>query len=113
MSPNRRSEQRTICCLLHGIARGKKLIGPVGLIKAVAIGERIISAIAMDEAGELLARNPEPSTVIPDARKSELESISGHRRALGKWPEAVCAENTRGSGSSWVVLTPQAEKPDF
>jgi hypothetical protein len=31
----------------------------------------------------------------------------------GEWPEAVCAENTRGSGSSWVNLAPRAEKPDF
>jgi hypothetical protein len=36
-----------------------------------------------------------------------------YRHVLGEWPEAVCAENTRGSGSSWIVLVPQAEKPDF
>ena len=36
-----------------------------------------------------------------------------YRRVLGEWPESVCAENTRGSGSSWVVLTPRADKPDF
>jgi hypothetical protein len=28
----------------------------------------------------------------------------------GEWPEAVCAENTQGSGSSWVNLVPRAEK---
>jgi hypothetical protein len=36
-----------------------------------------------------------------------------YRRAQGTWPEAVCAENTRGAGSSWVSLVPQAAKPDF
>jgi hypothetical protein len=36
-----------------------------------------------------------------------------YRRVLGEWPEAVCAENTRASGSSWVSVVPQAEKPDF
>ena len=36
-----------------------------------------------------------------------------YRPVLGDWPEAVCAENTQGSGSSWVVLVPQADKPDF
>jgi hypothetical protein len=35
-----------------------------------------------------------------------------YRRAQGEWPEAVCAENTRGSGS-WVSQVPQAERPDF
>jgi hypothetical protein len=29
------------------------------------------------------------------------------------WPEGVCAENPRGSGSSWIVLVPRADKPDF
>jgi hypothetical protein len=36
-----------------------------------------------------------------------------YRHVQGTWPEAVCAENTRGSGSSWVSLLPQALKPDF
>jgi hypothetical protein len=36
-----------------------------------------------------------------------------YRPVLGDWPEAICAENTQGSGSSWVVLVPQADKPDF
>jgi hypothetical protein len=36
-----------------------------------------------------------------------------YRRAQGTWPEAVCAENTRGAGSSWVSLVPQALKADF
>jgi hypothetical protein len=36
-----------------------------------------------------------------------------YRPVLGEWPEAICAENTQGSGSSWVVLVPQADKPDF
>jgi hypothetical protein len=44
---------------------------------------------------------------------SPWSALVTYRHALGKWPEAVCAENTRGSGSSWVVLTPQAEMPDF
>ncbi len=36
-----------------------------------------------------------------------------YRRVQGTWPEAVCAENTRGSGSSWVSLVHQAARPDF
>jgi hypothetical protein len=36
-----------------------------------------------------------------------------YRRVQGIWPEAVCAENTRGAGSSWVSLVPEAAKPDF
>jgi hypothetical protein len=36
-----------------------------------------------------------------------------YRHVQGTWPEAVCAENTRGSGSSWVSLVPHALKPDF
>jgi len=36
-----------------------------------------------------------------------------YRPVLGFWPEAICAENTQGSGSSWVVIVPRADKPDF
>jgi len=36
-----------------------------------------------------------------------------YRPVLGVWPEVACAENTQGSGSSWVVLVPQADKSDF
>jgi hypothetical protein len=36
-----------------------------------------------------------------------------YRPVLGVWPEAICAENTQGSGSSWVVIVPKADKPDF
>ena len=36
-----------------------------------------------------------------------------YRPVLGRWPEAICAENTQGSGSSWVVIVPRADKPDF
>jgi len=36
-----------------------------------------------------------------------------YRRVQGLWPEAVCAENTRGAGASWVSLVPEAAKPDF
>jgi hypothetical protein len=36
-----------------------------------------------------------------------------YRHVLGEWPEVVCAENTRGGGSSWVSLVPHADKPDF
>jgi hypothetical protein len=36
-----------------------------------------------------------------------------YRHVLGEWPEVVCAENPRGSGSSWVSLVPHADKPDF
>jgi hypothetical protein len=36
-----------------------------------------------------------------------------YRPVLRLWPEAICAENTQGSGSSWVVIVPRADKPDF
>ena len=36
-----------------------------------------------------------------------------YRPVLGRWPEAICAENTQGSGSSWVVIVPRADTPDF
>jgi hypothetical protein len=36
-----------------------------------------------------------------------------YRPVQGTWPEAVCAENTQGSGSAWVVQVPKSEKPDF
>jgi hypothetical protein len=36
-----------------------------------------------------------------------------YRHVLGEWPEAVCAENTRGFGLSWDSLVPRAAKPDF
>jgi hypothetical protein len=36
-----------------------------------------------------------------------------YRHVLSGWPETICAENTRGAGSLWVNLVPQAEKPDF
>jgi hypothetical protein len=36
-----------------------------------------------------------------------------YRPVLGDWPESACAENTQGSGSSWAVLVPRADKPDF
>jgi len=52
---------------------------------------------------------------IVDNPATFTQSWSGrvtYRRALGEWPEAACAENTRGSGS-WVSLVPRAEKPDF
>jgi hypothetical protein len=36
-----------------------------------------------------------------------------YRPVLGRWPEAICAENTQGSGSSWLVIVPRTDKPDF
>jgi hypothetical protein len=36
-----------------------------------------------------------------------------YRPVLGNWPEAICAENTQGSGTSWAVIVPRAEQPDF
>jgi hypothetical protein len=36
-----------------------------------------------------------------------------YRPVQGLWPEAVCAENIRGAGASWVTLVPEAAKPDF
>jgi hypothetical protein len=44
---------------------------------------------------------------------SRWSGLITYRRVLGGWPEAVCAENTQGSGSSWVVLTPRADMPEF
>jgi len=36
-----------------------------------------------------------------------------YRHVKGTWPEAICAENTLGSGTAWVVLVPHAERSDF
>jgi hypothetical protein len=36
-----------------------------------------------------------------------------YRPVLGNWPEAICAENTQGSGASWEVIVPKADRPDF
>jgi len=36
-----------------------------------------------------------------------------HINVLRDWPEGVCAENTRGSGSAWMSLVPRADRPDF
>jgi hypothetical protein len=49
----------------------------------------------------------------PNVFTSRWSGLITYRRVLGAWPEAVCAENTQGSGSSWVVLTPRADKPEF
>jgi hypothetical protein len=49
-------------------------------------------------------------------------ALATYRRVLGEWPEAVCAENTYGSGtistaSSACIfsscLVPEADRPDF
>jgi hypothetical protein len=49
----------------------------------------------------------------PNVFTSRWSGLITYGRVLGEWPEAVCAENTQGSGSSWVVLTPRADKPEF
>ncbi len=49
-------------------------------------------------------------------------ALATYRRVLGEWPEAVCAENTYGSGTVSTVssacifsscLVPEADRPDF
>ena len=51
-------------------------------------------------------------------------ALATYRHVKGEWPEAVCAENTHGSGTSAVktststcifssCLVPQAERSDF
>jgi hypothetical protein len=40
-------------------------------------------------------------------------AVITYRPVQGAWPEAVCAENTQGSGAAWVVQVPKAERPDF
>jgi hypothetical protein len=50
----------------------------------------------------------DPATVT-----TPWSALVTYRHVLGEWPEAICAENTRGSGSAWVDLVPRAEKPDF
>jgi hypothetical protein len=50
----------------------------------------------------------DPATVT-----TPWSALVTYRHVLGEWPEAICAENTRGSGSAWVNLVPRAEKPDF
>jgi hypothetical protein len=49
----------------------------------------------------------------PETFTMPWSALVTYRHVLGEWPEAVCAENTRGSGSSWVSLVPHADKPDF
>jgi len=49
----------------------------------------------------------------PATFTTSWSGVVTYRHVLGEWPEAACAENTRGSGSSWVSLVPQAGKPDF
>jgi hypothetical protein len=40
-------------------------------------------------------------------------AVVTYRHVQGTWPEAICAENTQGAGTAWVVLVPKAENPDF
>jgi hypothetical protein len=49
----------------------------------------------------------------PNVFTTPWSGLITYRRVLGGWPEAVCAENTQGSGSSWVVMTPRADDPEF
>jgi hypothetical protein len=49
----------------------------------------------------------------PNLFTTRWSGLITYRPVLGEWPEAVCAENTQGSGSSWVVLTPRADKSEF
>jgi hypothetical protein len=67
--------------------------------------------------------------IDPDARKPGLQveitvddpatfttpwsGLVTYRPVLADWPQVACAENTQRSGSSWAVLVPQADKPDF
>jgi hypothetical protein len=49
----------------------------------------------------------------PNIFTTRWSGLITYRPVLGEWPEAVCAENTQGSGSSWVVLTPRADRSEF
>jgi hypothetical protein len=49
----------------------------------------------------------------PNMFTTRWSGLITYRQVLGGWPEAVCAENTQGSGSSWVVLTPRADTSEF
>jgi len=49
----------------------------------------------------------------PNTFTTRWSGLITYRPVLGGWPEAVCAENTQGSGSSWVVMTPKADKSEF
>jgi hypothetical protein len=49
----------------------------------------------------------------PATFTTSWSGVVTYRHVLTEWPEAVCTENTRGAGSSWVSLVPQAGKPDF
>jgi hypothetical protein len=53
------------------------------------------------------ASGPGPVTNTP------WSGLVTYRPVLEDWPEVACAENTQGSGSSWVVLAPEAAKLDF
>jgi hypothetical protein len=49
----------------------------------------------------------------PSVFTAPWSGLVTYRHVQGIWPEAICAENTRGSGSSWISLVPQADNPDF
>jgi hypothetical protein len=49
----------------------------------------------------------------PSVFTAPWSGLVTYRHVQGIWPEAVCAENTRGAGSAWVTLVPRAEKADF
>jgi hypothetical protein len=57
----------------------------------------------------------EGDTLVVDTIGQKVGPLSMVDRygVQGTWPEALCAENTRGAGSSWVSLVPQALKPDL
>jgi len=49
----------------------------------------------------------------PGVFTAPWSALITYRHVQGTWPEAVCAENTRGSGSAWVSRVPEAATPDF
>jgi hypothetical protein len=49
----------------------------------------------------------------PGVFTAPWSALITYRHAQGTWPEAVCAENTRGAGSAWVSRVPEATVPDF
>jgi Phage integrase family len=77
---------------------------------------RIIQALLGHDKLDTTARFTRVATGMIVGIESPLDLLSQprkkprfvtYRHVLGEWPEAVCAENTQGSGSSWIVLAPQ------
>jgi hypothetical protein len=49
----------------------------------------------------------------PDVFTTPWSAVVTYRHVQGECPEAACAENMRGAGTSWATLVPEADGVDF